>query len=60
MTFREVETALTDDGWQLKAIKGSHHHYVHPTKSGKITIPRHSGDLSQTTTKAIFQQAGLR
>ncbi len=59
MTFREVERALLVDGWRLKNARGSHRYYIHPTKSGKVTVPYHSGDLDSRTVKSIFTQAGL-
>ncbi|MGP9679119.1 type II toxin-antitoxin system HicA family toxin [Halomonas sp. AOP27-A1-41] len=27
------------DGWELVRIKGSHHHFRHPTKPGTVTVP---------------------
>jgi len=59
MKFREVEKMITEDGWTLKTIKGSHHHYIHPVKPGKVTIPFRSGDLDKRTVKSIRGQAGL-
>lgn len=59
MRFREIEKILLQDGWQLKNAKGSHHHYVHPTKPGKVTIPNHTGDLDRETVRQILKQAGL-
>jgi len=59
MKFREIEKILLKDGWKLKNIKGSHYQYIHPTKRGKITIPRHTGDLDPGTVKSILEQAGL-
>lgn len=59
MKFREIERILINDGWVLKNITGSHHQYIHPTKKGKITIPRHSGDLDSRTVRTILKQAGL-
>lgn len=41
MTFKEIERLLLNDGWYLKATKGSHHQYIHDSKRGKITIPKH-------------------
>lgn len=29
-------------------------------KSGKVTIPRHGGDLNINTANSIFKQAGLK
>ena len=60
MTFREVEKILKQDGWALKSIQGSHYQYTHPTKPGKVTIPRHGGDLDMRTAKSIMRQAGLK
>ena len=42
MRFRELERIVLDDGWFLNDVRGSHHQYKHPTKSGKVTIPNHS------------------
>lgn len=59
MKFREIEKLILSDGWQFKNAKGSHHFYTHPSKPGKITIPKHTGDLDQRTVKSILKQAGL-
>lgn len=59
MKFREVEKIILDDGWKFKTAKGSHNHYVHPNKPGKVTIPKHAGDLDIKTVKTIMLQAGL-
>lgn len=60
MKFREIEKIILDDGWYFKTARGSHNHYKHPTKSGKVTIPKHSGDLDPRTIKSILEQAGLK
>ena len=60
MHFREMEKMLLKDGWELKDTKGSHHQYVHPTKSGKVTQARHGGDIDPRTVKLIMKQAGLK
>jgi len=59
MTFREVENKLLADRWTLKNVKGSHYHYVHPVKTGKVTVPYHPGDIPPIIVKAIMKQAGL-
>lgn len=59
MRFREVESIILNDGWYFVNQKGSHHHYKHPTKSGKVTIPEHNRDLHPDTVKSIMKQAGL-
>ena len=41
----EMERIILSDGWVFKSQTGSHRHYTHPTKSGKVTIPFHSKEL---------------
>ena len=60
MNFRELEKMIKADGWRLKEIDGSHHHYVHPSKKGKVTIPRHGGDVKPRIVKSVLRQAGLK
>ena len=36
---KEIEKILLADGWIFKAQEGSHRHYIHPKKYGKVTIP---------------------
>lgn len=55
----ELEKLLLRDGWIFKTQKGSHRQYVHPVKSGKVTIPWHKGDLDMGTARSILKQAGL-
>jgi predicted RNA binding protein YcfA (HicA-like mRNA interferase family) len=59
MKFQEIERIVLNDGWTLKAIKGSHHQYTHLKKSGKVTIPYHSGDIAPVIIKSILKQAGI-
>jgi predicted RNA binding protein YcfA (HicA-like mRNA interferase family) len=59
MKFQEIERIVLTDGWTLKAIKGSHHQYVHSSKPGKVTIPYHSGDIAPVIIKSILKQAGI-
>ncbi|MDR1106580.1 MAG: type II toxin-antitoxin system HicA family toxin [Treponema sp.] len=59
MKFQEIERIILNDGWTLKAVKGSHHQYVHLTKPGKVTIPYHSGDIAPVIIKSILKQAGI-
>ncbi|MEF2806136.1 MAG: type II toxin-antitoxin system HicA family toxin [Massilistercora timonensis] len=49
-----------DDGWVFKTQTGSHRHYIHPSKPGKVTIPFHSKDLPKGTENSILKQAGLK
>jgi len=60
MKVREIVAILERDGWRLVRIRGSHHHYKHPTKSGLVTVPGSgSDDLSPRTLRSIYKQAGL-
>ena len=60
MKFKEIEKLLLKDGWYLKNVHGSHYNYVHDTKTGKIQIPYHKGDLKIKTVNAILKSAGLK
>lgn len=60
MTAREILKILHKDGWYEVNQEGSHLQLKHPTKSGKVTVPKHSGDIAPGTLKRIYQQAGLR
>ncbi len=52
---------LKKDGWVLKNAEGSHFHFVHPTKPGKVTIPGPDGrEITPGTLRSILKQAGLR
>ncbi len=59
MKPREMEKIILEDGWIFKNQEGSHRHYTHPTKPGKVTIPFHSKELSKRTENSIRRQAGL-
>lgn len=56
---RELERLVMQAGWKYKQQNGSHRQYVHPDKSGKVTIPFHCKDIPKGTERAILKQAGL-
>ena len=62
MTIREILKILHDDGWKLvdARTKGAHIQLKHPTKSGKVTVPNHNGDVAHGTLNSIYKQAGLK
>lgn len=60
MKANEVIKLLAKDGWTLKATKGSHQQFVHPTKPGKVTVAMHSGDIPKGTLNSIMKQAGWK
>lgn len=60
MRFRELERLIQDDGWILVDVNGSHHQYKHPTKSGRVTIPRHGGDIPPRVVRSVLKQAQIQ
>ena len=60
MTPKELERKLKADGWFIVDQVGSHRHFKHDTKPGKITIPFHRDDLNIKTADSILKQAGLK
>lgn len=60
MNSRDVIRKLKDDGWELKRITGSHHHFMHPTKPGIVTVPHPKRDIPMGTLRSIERQAGLK
>jgi predicted RNA binding protein YcfA (HicA-like mRNA interferase family) len=61
MKVRDIIRVLEQDGWYLKATKGSHRQYKHPTKAGRVTLPGHPGDdLAPGTLNSVLKQAGLK
>lgn len=62
MTAKEILKQLHKDGWQEvdARTKGSHVQLKHPEKSGKVTVPVHSGDIPPGTLNSILKQAGLK
>ncbi len=56
---KQMEKEILADGWVFKSQEGSHRHYTHPAKQGKVTIPFHKGDLTIGVERSIRKQAGL-
>ena len=56
---REIIAALNKDGWYLQSIEGSHHHFKHPTKLGKVTVKHLCKDIPPKTLRSIEKQSGL-
>lgn len=50
---------LHKDGWYLYATVGSHHHYKHPSKKGKVTIPHPRKSIPRGILESIAKQSGL-
>jgi predicted RNA binding protein YcfA (HicA-like mRNA interferase family) len=60
MKSRDLIRALEADGWRLVRVRGSHHQFKHPRKSGTVTIPHPKKDLGIGLVNAIRKQAGLK
>lgn len=56
---RKLIALLLEDGWTEAGITGSHHHFKHPAKPGKVTVPHPKKDLPTGTVRSILKQAGL-
>jgi len=61
LKVREVIRILEKDGWRWHRTRGSHRHFLHPKKSGKVTVPGKPGDdMRPATFNSIMKQAGLK
>ncbi len=61
MNFKEMEKIIKNDGWYKVSIVGSHHHYKHSTKKGKVSIPFHGNkEIPKFVVASILKQAGLK
>jgi predicted RNA binding protein YcfA (HicA-like mRNA interferase family) len=56
---REIAARLRADGWTIKRRgPGDHVQYVHPTKSGKVTLDMGADPIPTGTLRSIYRQAG--
>lgn len=60
MNSLDLIRMLEADGWKEVRVKGSHHHFKHPTKPGLTTVPHPKKDLPAGTVNSILKQAGLK
>lgn len=60
MKPKQILKLLKNEGWTIKHQTGSHIQLVHPSISGKVTIPNHNKDLKPGTLNSILKQAGLK
>ena len=61
MKVRDLIKMVENDGWRYMYTTGSHRHFKHPEKPGKVTIPGHPSDeIPLGTLKSILKQAGLQ
>jgi predicted RNA binding protein YcfA (HicA-like mRNA interferase family) len=59
MSSREVIRLLEDRGWVLDRVKGSHHHFIHPTKPGTVTVPHPRREIPIGTLRSIEKHSGV-
>jgi predicted RNA binding protein YcfA (HicA-like mRNA interferase family) len=59
LSSKEVIRIIERDGWLIKRIKGSHHHFQHSQKKGLVTVPHPKKEIDKKTLKSIISQAGL-
>ncbi|QQZ43448.1 type II toxin-antitoxin system HicA family toxin [Pseudomonas sp. SK3(2021)] len=59
MNSRYLIGQIVADGWYLVRVKGSHHHFRHPSKPGLVTVPQPKKDLLRKTAISILKQALL-
>ena len=57
---KKVISALEADGWFRVGQTGSHVHFKHPTKPGKVTVPHPVKDLPIGTVKSIEKASGVK
>ena len=60
MTSDKIIKTIKADGWYLHRVKGSHHHFKHPTKPGLVTVAHPTKDLPVKTVASIFKQAQIQ
>jgi predicted RNA binding protein YcfA (HicA-like mRNA interferase family) len=59
MDSRALIRELERDGWEQHSVTGSHHHFKHSLKPGKVTVPHPVKDMHPKTVKSVRKQAGL-
>jgi len=57
---QKVISALEADGWYRVGQTGSHVHFKHRSKPGKITVPHPVKDLPIGTLKSIEKASGVK
>jgi len=61
MDSKTLIKRLESEGWQLVRVKGSHHQFKHPEKTGeRVTVKHPDKDIPVGTLHSIEKQAGWR
>jgi predicted RNA binding protein YcfA (HicA-like mRNA interferase family) len=60
LSARDIVRALSQAGFTVARVKGSHHHQRNPNKpAAHVVVPMHLGDLPPGTVRSIIKQAQL-
>ena len=58
---RALIRLLKDDGWVQVTTQGSHRHFKHPSKPGRVTVSGALGDdMPKGTLASVLRQSGLK
>lgn len=60
ITGKQLCKILTDNGWVLTRISGSHHIFIKENETARIVVPVHGNrEIKQGLLRAILKTAGL-
>ena len=59
MDSRTIIRLIEADGWFLIGVKGDHHQFKHPSKSGKTTVQHPKKDMDIKNVVSIEKQSGV-
>ncbi|MDE0167575.1 MAG: type II toxin-antitoxin system HicA family toxin [Bryobacterales bacterium] len=48
---------LKQDGWVLRNTRGSHHHFTHPKKAGRVTVKHPTKDILKQPVVRVTRAA---
>ncbi|MDR1917062.1 MAG: type II toxin-antitoxin system HicA family toxin [Synergistaceae bacterium] len=57
---KDVIKIIESNGWRFKDATGDHHHFVHDTIKGKVTIPHPVKSVPIFIVKIIGKQTGIK
>ena len=61
MKVSDILRMLSEDGWYLASMRGSHRQFKHSEKPGRVTVAgKPSDDLAPGTLNSILKQSGLK
>lgn len=60
MSSAQIIKELERLGWVLARVKGSHHHFRHPSRPGLVTVQHPRRDVPPGTFRSIERQCGAQ